>query len=89
MLRAGVAVLAHQVSFAFAIARGHSMLSADTGAIAGGVVGGVLGLAILAALLFFFLRRRRRSNQHAFDEKTVSWPLAVSLTLLDRVSYPV
>jgi hypothetical protein len=32
----------------------------NTGAIAGGAVGGVAALAIIAALVFFFLRRRKR-----------------------------
>jgi LPXTG-motif cell wall-anchored protein len=47
---------------------------ADTGAIAGGVVGGVLGLLAILALLWFFLIKRRKSKQHAFDEKTASPP---------------
>lgn len=33
-----------------------------TGAIAGGVVGGVAGLALLAGLVWFFLRKRSRKN---------------------------
>ena len=39
--------------------------STDVGAIAGGVVGGVLGLALIAGLVFFFffLRRGRRLQQ--------------------------
>lgn len=32
------------------------------GAIAGGVVGGVIGLAIIGAAVWFFLRRRRRQR---------------------------
>ncbi|KAL8943249.1 MAG: hypothetical protein Q9211_001044 [Gyalolechia sp. 1 TL-2023] len=36
--------------------------SSNTGAIAGGVVGGPVGLAVLAGILFFF-RRRQRSRQ--------------------------
>ncbi|KAI0514422.1 hypothetical protein F5B22DRAFT_240314 [Xylaria bambusicola] len=34
--------------------------SVNTGAIAGGVVGGVAGLALIAAAIFFFLYRRKR-----------------------------
>ena len=37
------------------------------GAIAGGVVGGVAGIAIIGALVFFFLRRRRRSQDTIVD----------------------
>ncbi|KAJ5535539.1 hypothetical protein N7527_001793 [Penicillium freii] len=36
--------------------------STNVGAIAGGVVGGVAGVAITAALLFFFLRRRKQQE---------------------------
>lgn len=36
--------------------------SSHTGAIAGGVVGGVLGLALLALLGFFLARRNRNKN---------------------------
>lgn len=35
----------------------------NVGAIAGGVVGGVAGLAIIAGLLFFFLRRNRKYSR--------------------------
>ncbi|KAJ5970798.1 uncharacterized protein N7479_000716 [Penicillium vulpinum] len=35
----------------------------NTGAIAGGVVGGVAGVAILIALVWFFLRRRNKNRQ--------------------------
>lgn len=35
----------------------------NTGAIAGGVVGGVLGLALIAGLIFFFLRRRNQGKR--------------------------
>ena len=42
-----------------------SSSSSNTGAIAGGVVGGVVGLALLAAAVFYFLRRGGgRQNQH-------------------------
>lgn len=54
------------------LVRGSQADVADTGAIAGGVVGGVLGLAALIGLLAWFLLKRRKSKQHAFDEKTVS-----------------
>ncbi|SAM08656.1 hypothetical protein [Absidia glauca] len=36
----------------------------NKGAIAGGVVGGVAGVALLGALIFFFLRRKRSQNKH-------------------------
>ncbi|KAJ5350821.1 hypothetical protein N7541_008548 [Penicillium brevicompactum] len=36
--------------------------STNTGAIAGGVVGGVVGVAAIIALLFFFMRRRKQQN---------------------------
>ena len=36
--------------------------STNAGAIAGGVVGGVGGIALIAALVWFFLRRRRKEN---------------------------
>jgi LPXTG-motif cell wall-anchored protein len=45
---------------------------ADTGAIVGGVIGGVAALLLLGGLIWFFLRRRRRQREVAFDEKTVS-----------------
>ena len=48
------------------------LLIPDTGAIVGGVIGGVAGLAIIAALIWFFLIRPKRRNNVAFDEKTVS-----------------
>ena len=35
----------------------------NTGAMAGGVVGGVVGLAVLAGLIWFFLRKRRLQEQ--------------------------
>ncbi|TRX95418.1 hypothetical protein FHL15_003749 [Xylaria flabelliformis] len=37
--------------------------SRNTGAIAGGVVGGVAGLALIIAAIFFFLYRRKRRSQ--------------------------
>ena len=39
-----------------------SSSSPNLGTVAGGVVGGVLGLALVAGTAFFFLRKRRRSN---------------------------
>lgn len=36
----------------------------NTGAIAGGVVGGVAGLALVAAAIFFFMRRRGSDDDH-------------------------
>jgi hypothetical protein len=44
------------------------------GAIAGGVVGGVAGLALIGGLVFFFLRRRRRNQQSAVDVPEPSPP---------------
>ncbi|KAJ5345890.1 hypothetical protein N7452_003894 [Penicillium brevicompactum] len=36
--------------------------STNTGAIAGGVVGGVVGVAAIIAILFFFMRRRKQQD---------------------------
>ncbi|KAJ5468766.1 hypothetical protein N7475_006518 [Penicillium sp. IBT 31633x] len=41
-----------------------SSSSSNTGAIAGGVVGGVAGLAILAGLIWFLLRRRKTARNN-------------------------
>jgi LPXTG-motif cell wall-anchored protein len=52
---------------------GRELMTSETGAIAGGVVGGVLGLALIAGLLFFFLRKRRRSLRDDFDDGMVGY----------------
>jgi LPXTG-motif cell wall-anchored protein len=41
--------------------------STPTGAIAGGVVGGVAGLALIGGLIFFFLRRRRNAASQPIE----------------------
>ncbi|POY72047.1 hypothetical protein BMF94_4917 [Rhodotorula taiwanensis] len=41
--------------------------SSNTGAIAGGVVGGIAVLAVLAGLGFWFFRRRSNKHEHEFD----------------------
>ena len=43
--------------------------STDIVAIAGGVVGGVAGVAIILAIIFFIMRKRRRDNQPTADRK--------------------
>jgi hypothetical protein len=48
------------------------LISPDVGAIVGGVIGGLAGLALLAALLWFFCFKRKRNNREAaFDDKMV------------------
>ena len=60
--------------------------SRKTGAIVGGTLGGVSGLAILGVLIFLFHRRRQRQRQHppiegstiAPSESTAQWTTAPS-----------
>ncbi|KAH6691469.1 hypothetical protein F5X68DRAFT_229322 [Plectosphaerella plurivora] len=40
----------------------------STAVIAGGVVGGVLGVALIGGLIWFLLRRRRKATDHGMDE---------------------
>lgn len=40
----------------------------NTGAIAGGVVGGLFALVIIGVLIFFFLRKKRRAQNMEGDE---------------------
>lgn len=49
----------------------NSSSNTNTGAVAGGVVGGIAGLALLAGLLWFLLRRRKGpSSLNQFDTKS-------------------
>ncbi|KAJ5816524.1 hypothetical protein N7447_008757 [Penicillium robsamsonii] len=53
--------------------------STNTGAIAGGAVGGVAGVAILIALVWFFLRRRnkqRRNESQSMPAPSTNHPQA-------------
>ncbi|KAF1990060.1 hypothetical protein K402DRAFT_247218 [Aulographum hederae CBS 113979] len=66
---------------------GDSSSSTNVGAIAGGVVGGVIGLALLGVLIWFLLRRRRRNNYNKSSSPTVELGDAASAAVVGGVNH--
>ncbi|XP_034293924.1 nectin-2 isoform X2 [Pantherophis guttatus] len=69
--------------------------SRNVGALAGGIVGGILALAVLGIIVFFILRRRHpRASKGSFDPKTRAFgngtaqPQTHDFTELDRPLKP-
>ncbi|KAI9775133.1 MAG: hypothetical protein M1835_005928 [Candelina submexicana] len=48
--------------------------TSHAGAIAGGVIGGIAGIALIATALWFFLLRRRPEKKHELDQHTEGAP---------------
>lgn len=48
--------------------------SVPAGAIAGGVVGGIAGLALVAGGIFFFMRRRKANDDKGFEDESKNAP---------------
>lgn len=69
--------------------------SRNVGALAGGIVGGILALAVLGTIVFFILHRRHpRASKGSFDPKTrifgngTAQPPTCDFTELDRPLKP-
>ncbi|PGG98138.1 hypothetical protein AJ79_08961 [Helicocarpus griseus UAMH5409] len=63
--------------------------SSNTGAIAGGVVGGVLGVAIIAGIIFFLRRRNKKKNDNSFAAATPAAPPAPPSMYPDQQQIPM
>ncbi|KAI9316678.1 hypothetical protein BX666DRAFT_2041339, partial [Dichotomocladium elegans] len=69
--------------------------TSKTGAIAGGVMGGVVGVALITAALFFILKRKRPSlrreregaNANVIDDRNDIGGQSGILSFIDRVTY--